>query len=168
MQLLTPNQAAVVGACQLPGRLGERLVRHDDRLMTSMVRCPGNDLLYRRDADGLRLPLALDRHAGVAFRGDQVHPVVAAAGGVRDTPAPGSKLCRDEFFELHTRHRIDGWQIRPRVSKISPSLPSDSVAVPLDGKPQEDDHRQDKADQSGATSRHHAAGDLLREIPRER
>ena len=122
MQLLPPDETAAVSGRQLASRLCEGLICHHDRLITTMVPAAGNNLLHSGDADSPCQPLTLDRHAGAVLLGDQIHPVVTGAGSVGDAPTDGPKLRRNEFFELDTRHLIDGREIGHHVPKVAPSL----------------------------------------------
>lgn len=152
---------------QLACRFCERLIGHHDRLSAAVLPRAGNDLLHGGDADVACQPLALDRHAGAAFPGNQVHAVVAGAGGVGDTPAPRTQLCRNEFLELDTRHLVDGRHFRRRAFEVTPALQSDSETVLPSRKPQQDKHRHDEAAETRQESGRHAASGLRSEIPRE-
>jgi hypothetical protein len=122
MQLLPPDEAAAVSDRQLASRLCERLIRHHDRLITTVVPCAGNNLLHSGDTDSPCQPLTLDRHAGAVFLGNQIHPVVTCTRGANDTPTPGPKLRRNEFLELDTRHLIDSCHPRRHAFEVTSSL----------------------------------------------
>jgi len=98
-------------------------------------------LLHSGHTDSSCQPLTLDRQADAVSLGDQIHPVVTGADGVGDAPAPSSKLGRNEFFELDTRHFIDGRQIGHHASKVAPSVSSGQIAIPLNTEPQENPAR---------------------------
>jgi hypothetical protein len=121
-QLRPPDETAAVGGRQLASRLGERLICHHDRLITTVMQCTRNNLLYSGYTHSLCQPLTLDRHAGAVFLGDQIHPVVTATSGASDAPTPGSKLCRNEFLKLDTRHLVDSCHSGRHAFKVAFSL----------------------------------------------
>ena len=67
MQRFATDQLAAVGEGQLLGRLRELLIADDNALCASVVACAGDDLLNSRDADGVAVALALDRHRLAVF-----------------------------------------------------------------------------------------------------
>jgi hypothetical protein len=144
VQLLPRDQTTTMGGRQLASGLGECLVRHHHRLITAVVQRAGHDLLHGGDTDGLRQPLALDRHARAVPVGDEVHSIVAASGGVSDAPTPDSKLRRNEFFKLDTRHLIDIRHTGRRGFQVTSSLSFHPVAVPPRREPQQNEHRQEQ------------------------
>jgi hypothetical protein len=77
LQCSAANQLAAVSEGQLLGRLGKFLIADDNALRAAVVACAGDNLLDSRDADGLAVALALDRHRLTVAFGDQVDAVVA-------------------------------------------------------------------------------------------
>ena len=88
-------------------RLREFLIADDNALRASVVACAGDNLLNSRDADGVAVALALDRHRLTVFLSDQVNTIVATHRRERDPPAGPSQAGSDVVLKPRPGHGVN-------------------------------------------------------------